>query len=198
MSTLSEPHTSIETMRVTTSPQDQPAGPGGQAEADRGPEADGGHRADHEHVAVGEVDELDDPVDERVADRDERPDGAVGQPLGEVEAQAAEVVVDDDMTGDDDRPGSRGPGRGCRSRPGSASSAAIRPQRPEACRIVASGRAAGAGRVGVNECASTRLRAVKERGRTRRPLSHPDYFALTVLVGVIVLKNTGSPLEPTL
>ena len=38
-------------------------------------------RAQHEHVAVGEVDELEDAVDERVADRDERDDQAVGRPI---------------------------------------------------------------------------------------------------------------------
>src|SRR5215210_7877866 len=36
--------------------------------------------ADHEVVAVGEVDQLDDPVDERVAERDEGDDGPVGDP----------------------------------------------------------------------------------------------------------------------
>ena len=40
--------------------------------------AEGDERPDHEHVAVGEVDQLDDAVDERVADRDERPDRSVG------------------------------------------------------------------------------------------------------------------------
>ncbi len=30
------------------------------------------HPADHEHVAVGEVDQLEDAVDERVAEGDER------------------------------------------------------------------------------------------------------------------------------
>ena len=40
-------------------------------------EEDHGHeRADHEDVAMGEVDELDDPVDHRVAERDQRVDRA--------------------------------------------------------------------------------------------------------------------------
>ena len=38
------------------------------------------HAAEHEHVAVREVDQLEDPVDERVAERDERVDGAVREP----------------------------------------------------------------------------------------------------------------------
>ena len=39
-------------------------------------EDDGQERAEHEDVAVGEVDQLDDPVDHRVAERDERVDRA--------------------------------------------------------------------------------------------------------------------------
>jgi hypothetical protein len=38
------------------------------------------HPAEHEHVAVREVDQLEDPVHERVAERDERVDGAVREP----------------------------------------------------------------------------------------------------------------------
>ena len=37
-------------------------------------------RAEHEHVAVGEVDQLDDPIDHRVAEGDQREQRAVGQP----------------------------------------------------------------------------------------------------------------------
>ena len=73
----------------------------GQAEPERAPQADGGEGADHEDVAVREVDQLDDAVDERVADRDQRPDRAVGQPLGEVEAELGQVVVDHRLTRDD-------------------------------------------------------------------------------------------------
>ena len=40
-------------------------------------EQEGQHRAEHEHVAMGEVDELDDAVDEGVAEGDEREDEAV-------------------------------------------------------------------------------------------------------------------------
>ena len=36
-------------------------------------------RAEHEHVAVGEIDQLDDPVDHRVAQGDQREQRAVGQ-----------------------------------------------------------------------------------------------------------------------
>ena len=38
------------------------------------------HRAEHEDVAVGEVDQLDDAVDEGVAQRDEGVDQAVREP----------------------------------------------------------------------------------------------------------------------
>ena len=74
------------------------------------------------------------------------------------------------------------------------------PHRPENRRIAASGRAAGAGRDGVTECASTFVsRKLMERGRRKAPpLTQAYYFALTVLVGVMVFMNTGSPLEPTL
>ena len=49
----------------------------------------GDERAEHEHVAVGEVDQLDDPVDERVAERDQRPDRPVRDPgLDVVEASS--------------------------------------------------------------------------------------------------------------
>ena len=40
--------------------------------------------ADHEHVAVGEVDELDDPVDHRVAEGDEGVDRAERQRVGDL------------------------------------------------------------------------------------------------------------------
>ena len=62
-------------------------------QADRAEEARGDERADHEHLAVGEVDQLDDAVDERVADRHQRPDGAVGQAVDEVVAEAREVAL---------------------------------------------------------------------------------------------------------
>jgi hypothetical protein len=42
---------------------------------------------------VGEVDQLDDAVDERVADRHERPDGTVGEAVDEVVPEPGEVVV---------------------------------------------------------------------------------------------------------
>ena len=55
----------------------QDRGVAGQPEHDRDQE-EGEHRAEHEHVAVGEVDELDDPVDEGVAERDQGEDQTVG------------------------------------------------------------------------------------------------------------------------
>jgi hypothetical protein len=50
---------------------------GGDADGDEGEEGDQGDEgADHEHVAMGEVDHADDAVDHRVADGDEAIDGA--------------------------------------------------------------------------------------------------------------------------
>ena len=94
MSTFSDPVVAIVTSSVSEQPARQAEGGGGEPEAERPPQADGGEGADHEHVAVREVDQLDDAVDERVADRDQRPDRAVGQSLGEVEAQLGQVVMD--------------------------------------------------------------------------------------------------------
>ena len=45
--------------------------------------------ADHHHVAVGEVDELQHAVDHRVAERDQRVDGAGGQAVDEVLEEVA-------------------------------------------------------------------------------------------------------------
>jgi len=51
----------------------------------------------------------------------------------------------------------------------------------------------------VKECASTSgCEAYGERAPDAPSLTQRGYFALTVLVGVIVLRNTGSPSEPTL
>ncbi len=53
------------------------------------------HAAEHEHVAMGEVDQLEDAVDERVAQRDERVDAAVRHAdrrhLGEVAGRLDQV-----------------------------------------------------------------------------------------------------------
>ena len=49
--------------------------------------------AEHEQVAVGEVDQLDDAVDERVADGDQRPDGAVGEAVLQVGGEPRQVAV---------------------------------------------------------------------------------------------------------
>ena len=43
--------------------------------------AEADERADHEHIAVGEVEELQDPVDERVAERDQGIDAAQREPV---------------------------------------------------------------------------------------------------------------------
>src|SRR5205823_9119902 len=45
-----------------------------------------------EEVAVGEVDQLDDPVDERVAERDERPDRPIRDAGDERVAEADQAV----------------------------------------------------------------------------------------------------------
>ena len=73
--------------------EDQPERPGRGREPDRPEERERREGADHEDVAVGEVDQLDDPVDQRVADGDQRPDGAVGEPVLDVRGHAAEVAV---------------------------------------------------------------------------------------------------------
>ncbi len=99
ISTLSEPHTSIEITSVTEQPEHQTQWSGREPEPKRRPQPDRRERADHEHVAVGEVDQLDDPVDERVPHRHQRPDRAVREPRDEIEAQLREVVVDDRVTG---------------------------------------------------------------------------------------------------
>ena len=67
--------------------QDQ--GDGGQAERDQDQEGDqGDEAADHENIAMGEIDHADDAVDHGVADRDQAVDRAeheaVDQLLGEI------------------------------------------------------------------------------------------------------------------
>ena len=60
------------------------------------------HPADHEHVAVGEVDQLEDAVDERVAERDERVERAVRQPDQEDPEELVPVLRQVDAQPDDD------------------------------------------------------------------------------------------------
>ena len=91
-------------------------------------------RPEHEVVAVGEVDQLDDPVDERVAERDERVDHPVREPdhasprrsaLGDVDRLADQPVADAEA-------------RGARRRPTAARSTpagACRPRRLADCWI---------------------------------------------------------------
>ena len=55
------------------------AGLSGAAEQRQDAEAD--ERADHVHVAVGEVEQLEDPVDHRVPERDQRVDAAEDDPV---------------------------------------------------------------------------------------------------------------------
>ena len=53
-----------------------------------------GEDAHHEDVAVGEVDELDDAVDHRVAERDEGVDGAARQAVDELRRTDEQEVED--------------------------------------------------------------------------------------------------------
>ena len=75
------------------------------------------HPADHEHVAVGEVDQLEDAVDERVAESDERVERAAREPderelderapvLDQVDGEPRDDERDEDEPdrGDDDVP----------------------------------------------------------------------------------------------
>ena len=77
---------------------EQDRGVAGQVE-DRPDEQEGQHRSEHEHVAMGEVDELDDAVDEGVAEGHEGEDQAVGQAddLGLEERFRAEDEDADDL-----------------------------------------------------------------------------------------------------
>lgn len=61
--------------------QGQPQG-GAAGEGEVG--GQGAEAADHDDLAVGEVDELDDAVDHRVADRDEPVEGAEDQAVGQL------------------------------------------------------------------------------------------------------------------
>ena len=63
----------------------------------------GDHRADHHHLAVREIDELDDPVDHRVAQRDDRVDAA--------ERRAVDELLDEDVHCQGDRGQVTGIGR---------------------------------------------------------------------------------------
>ena len=58
------------------------AGSAGHAERQNGDEGD--KRADHEDVAMGEVDHADDAVDHRVADGDQAVDGAKGDAVDQL------------------------------------------------------------------------------------------------------------------
>ena len=60
------------------------------------------HPAEHEHVAVGEVDQLEDAVDERVAERDERVERAVRQPDQEDPEELVPVLREVDAEPDED------------------------------------------------------------------------------------------------
>ncbi len=74
-------------------PEDRARGARGDGQADRADHRVRHEAADHEQVAVGEVDQLDDAVDERVADGDQRPDGAVREAVLDVGGEPREVAV---------------------------------------------------------------------------------------------------------
>ena len=63
----------------------------------------GDHPAEHEHVAVREVDQLEDPVDERVAERDERVHGAVRQPDERDREEVRRPLLEVDREPEDER-----------------------------------------------------------------------------------------------
>ena len=83
--------------------EDEQPRAGALGQADRREEPGRDERADHEHLAVGEVDQLDDAVDHRVADRHQRPDGAVREAVHEVVAQAREVTLVAEQIADAER-----------------------------------------------------------------------------------------------
>ena len=94
---------------------------GGDAEAVHGEQ--GGEHPDHEHLGVGEVDEPQDAVDQRVAQGDQRVDGAEGQA---VERLRPELVDEAGEAGVDGAPrlgGGSGRGRG----PGYGKSSSVVP-----------------------------------------------------------------------
>jgi hypothetical protein len=72
------------------------------------PERDREHAGEHEHVAVREVDELEDAVHQRVAQRDERVDGAVRDAdqrrLCELRRRDRGLLDEEDDQQDDENP----------------------------------------------------------------------------------------------
>jgi hypothetical protein len=64
----------------------------------------GDHPAEHEHVTVREVDQLEDAVHERVAERDERVDRAVRQPDERDRREVGEALVLDVLREQEDEP----------------------------------------------------------------------------------------------
>ena len=106
------------------------------------------HRAEHEHVAVGEVDELDDAVDEGVAERHQGEDQAVGE--------ADDLGLEELLRGR--RRGRRPPGR----------------PRTRRCR---SGRARSHGRSLPPVATNRRDRDRTRAGRTARPDRGTDWWS---------------------
>ncbi len=132
---------------------------GRDPEPERGPERERDQRADHEHLAVGEVDQLDDPVDHRVAERDQRPDRAVGDPVDEVVAEPGEVAAGAqvvDAEGDRHRQQQRDQEK---RRPARAE----REPRADRRRADARGPAEEAGAVSVTRSRSSRRRRARRR-----------------------------------
>ena len=79
--------------RISSRPKSSAEVARGDGQPDRADHRVRDEAADHEQVAVGEVDQLDDAVDERVADGDQRPDGAVGEAVLDVGGEPRQVAV---------------------------------------------------------------------------------------------------------
>ncbi len=98
--TLIKPHADHRDEQGQEHPDDLEDGPAvvrhgaeeAQARERAGEHGDAYEGADHEVVAVGEVDELDDAVDQRVAEGDERDDRPVGDPDQELRDELARVL----------------------------------------------------------------------------------------------------------
>jgi hypothetical protein len=62
----------------------RPPGPGNPAGTSRLDDGECDQRADHHHFAVGEIDQPEDAVDHRVAERDQRVDAALDEAVDDL------------------------------------------------------------------------------------------------------------------
>ena len=81
MATLMAPVVSMVATNTSGSTLDELPAVERRGHAEQGEVAERDEEAQHEDVAVGEVDQADDPVDHGVAERDEGEDGAAGDPV---------------------------------------------------------------------------------------------------------------------